>query len=411
MNATIRGDRLHIAVVGRMNAGKSALVNALCEKSVSIVSDIPGTTTDLVYKSMELFPLGPVVFIDTAGLDDEQDGLGFLRTEQTMQAIAKADIIIFVIDVLCENLEFEKKFLELKNFVTIIQKTPVIFAFTKCDAKMSEKVSHFVSDYALKFSYVFCSSQSKQGIAELKQKIIECAPKDWEPPFLANLVHSGNLVLLVTPIDLSAPKGRLIMPQVKALREILDAHAIPIMCKEQDLYKTLASLNRSPDLVITDSQVFKEVSEKIDKTIPLTSFSILSAQQKGDLSHLVEGLKVLSQLKDGDAILIAEACGHHPLEDDIGRVKIPKWLRDYTQKNIRIDFAPFADFPKNLSEYKLVVHCGACTLNRKEMLLRISLSEDMGVPITNYGVLISFLKGVFPRALLPFKLTGDFFQN
>lgn len=391
---TIRGDRLHIAVFGRMNAGKSSLINAVTDQPVAIVSEVPGTTTDPVYKAMELLPLGPVVLVDTAGLDDESGELGQQRRDKALRVLAKTDLALLVVDAQCRDLTFERAWLErLKQ-----RSVPTITVVNKIDTGIGEAVKDLIRETPV----VRVSARTGDGIAELKNRIQELAPRDWEPPFIRDLIQPGEVVVLVTPIDLGAPKGRLIMPQVKALRDVLDADAMPVMCKERELPATLSALKHPPALVITDSQVFPQVSADVPDEIPLTSFSILSARQKGDLMALVEGARAISRLKTGDRVLIAESCSHHPLEDDIGRVKIPRWLEHFVGGDLRIETVPGAAFPDDLESYKLVVHCGGCTLNRREMLGRMEQAASRGVPITNYGVLIAYVKNVFPRALSPF---------
>lgn len=391
---TIRGDRLHIAVFGRMNAGKSSLINALSGQHVAIVSQTPGTTTDPVYKSMELLPLGPVVLIDTAGLDDRSGELGAQRREKALRVLGRTDLALLVVDAGSPDLTFEIEWLDnlkQRGVVTIV-------IVNKIDRGIGESVKKWLGEIAA----VRVSALSGEGIEILKQRIIELAPKEWEPPFLRDLILPGEVVVLVAPIDLGAPKGRLIMPQVKALRDVLDGDAIPVMCKERELPATLAALKNPPALVVTDSQVFPQVAADVAEEIPLTSFSILSARQKGDLHELVDGARTISRLKAGDRVLIAESCSHHPLEDDIGRVKIPRWLNHFVGGGLQVETVPGSAFPDDLEHYKLVVHCGGCTLNRREMLGRMEQSRSRGVPITNYGVLIATVKNVFPRALSPF---------
>ncbi len=391
---TIRGDRLHIAVFGRMNAGKSSLINALTDQPVAIVSTTPGTTTDPVYKAMEFLPLGPVVWVDTAGLDDHSGELGDQRRDKALRVLQKTDLALLVVDAMSLDLSFERKWLgNLKE-----KSLQSIVVINKTDGGMSEMVKAWLSETAV----VRVSALSGAGIELLKQRIIELAPRDWEPPFLRDLVQPGDIVVLVTPIDLGAPKGRLIMPQVKALRDVLDADAMPLMCKERELPSTLAALRNPPALVVTDSQVFPQVAADVPDHIPLTSFSILSARQKGNLPDLIEGARAISSLKANDRVLIAESCSHHPLEDDIGRVKIPRWLEHFVGGVLHFETVPGSAFPDDLESYKLVVHCGACTLNRREMLNRIDQAKHRGVPITNYGILIAYVKNVFPRALSPF---------
>ncbi len=394
MTKTIRGDRLHIAILGRMNAGKSSLINALTSQNVAIVSSVPGTTTDPVYKSMELAPIGPVVLIDTAGMDDFSDALGDERIKRSEKILKKTDVAIVVIDAESKELTFENSLINLIDKENI----PYITVINKIDLKISGSVKEWIKEK----TFIRVSSKTSEGIELLKKKIIEVAPESWEPPFMRDLIRPGDIVMLVTPIDLGAPKGRLIMPQVKALRDILDADAIPLMCKEREILPAFNSLRKKPSLVVTDSQVFPEVAAKVPVDVLLTSFSILSIRQKGNLAEMVQGVLSAENLRKGDKVLIAESCSHHPLEDDIGRIKIPRWLNAKVGGGLEIDTAPGSAFPENLSEYKLVVHCGACTLNRKEMLRRQKEVSDANVAMTNYGILISWMKCVFPRALKPF---------
>ncbi len=400
---TIRGDRLHIGIFGRRNAGKSSLINALSGQSAAIVSEVPGTTTDPVFKSMELSPLGPVVLIDTAGIDDTQEGLGKLRKERTQKILEKTDLAVLIVESGSVDFGFEDKLIE--NFEK--ERIPYIVALNKTDLQNTKETVEWLKGKA----FIRLISTEGKGISELKNRIIQTAPTEWERPFLSDLIHPQDIVLLVTPIDLGAPKGRLIMPQVKALRDILDSDAIPVMCKERELPSALAKLREKPALVVTDSQVFPQVAADVPDDILLTSFSILSIRQKGDLRQMVEGVLSVKNLKSGDKILIAEACSHHPLEDDIGRVKIPRWLNSRVGGGLDIKTFPGSEYPSDLEEYKLVVHCGACTLNRKEMLKRQEKALFAGVSITNYGVLISYLKSVFPRALKPFPQIYSMFDK
>ncbi|MCK5808057.1 [FeFe] hydrogenase H-cluster maturation GTPase HydF [bacterium] len=397
MIQTARGDRLHIGIFGKRNAGKSSLINAIVGHEVAIVSNVAGTTTDPVYKSFELQPIGPVVFIDTAGIDDEQAEVGAFRVKKAEKVLSKSDMVLLVCDVTSVSFSDEDALLALFEK----KKIPFIIVANKCDASFSSEAKRWFSVRP----FVRISALKKEGITELKQRIIEIAPADFEPPFVADLIHPGEVVLLVAPIDLGAPKGRLILPQVKALRDILDADAIPMMCKERELQTALSRLAQPPALVITDSQVFAQVAADVPLSIPMTSFSILSIRQKGDLKEMVDAVKAVDALRPGDKVLIAESCSHHPLEDDIGRVKIPRWLNEKVGGGLIVETVPGAAFPDNLAEYKLVVHCGGCTLNRREMLRRQSVPMEYGVPMTNYGVLISYLLGVFPRALEPFGET------
>lgn len=394
INKTIRGDRLHIAFFGRRNAGKSSLINALTNQAVSIVSETPGTTTDPVFKSMELMPVGPVVLIDTAGMDDLEDALGEERVRRSEKVLSKTDLAIIVVDSAGTAGDLEDDIIRQCTE----NKSSVIIVLNKIDKGLSESVRNWI----IEKSFIRVSAKENTGIAELKSRIIEVAPSEWEPPFLRDLIHPGETVVLVTPIDLGAPKGRLIMPQVKAIRDILDGDGVAVMCKERELLTTLSSLKNHPALVVTDSQVFSQVSADVPESVPLTSFSILSIRQKGDLAEMVRSVLAVESLRPGDRVLIAESCSHHPLEDDIGRVKIPRWLNAHVGGGLKIETVPGCEYPDNLEEYKLVVHCGACTLNRKEMLRRQSIPAKAQIPMTNYGVLISYLHGVFPRALKPF---------
>ena len=394
MNETIRGDRVHIAFFGRRNAGKSSLINALTGQEVAIVSEVPGTTTDPVYKAVELQPVGPVVLIDTAGIDDDQSVIGAERVRRAKEILRKTDLAIVVIDGAASGFTAEDALLD----ECAQRKTAVIVVMNKCDRALNAEAEA----WAAPKSPCRVSAARGDGIEELKERIRAAVPKDWEPPYLSDLVRPGEVVVLVTPIDLGAPKWRLIMPQIKALRDALDADAVPLMCKERELPAALRSLGVRPALVITDSQVFPQVAADVPDDIPLTSFSILSARQKGDLLEMVRSVSAVKNLRPGDRVLIAESCSHHPLEDDIARVKIPRWLEAYVGGKLSIETVPGACFPDNIGDYKLVVHCGGCTLNRREMLHRQSVPAAANVPMTNFGVLISFLKNVFPRALGPF---------
>lgn len=402
---TMRGDRLHIGFFGRRNVGKSSLINALTGQISAIVSDVPGTTTDPVFKSMELQSLGPVVLIDTAGLDDDSGTLGDLRIKRTEKIFNKTSLALLVVDGSADNTNFDFEDKILENLER--KQIPYIIVKNKEDCGTVGAAKKWLEGK----SHIPVSSTSGDGIDELKKRITDIAPTKWEPPFLRDLVMPGDVVVLVTPIDLGAPKGRLIMPQVKALRDVLDADGIPVMCKERELLAALGKLRNKPALVVTDSQVFPQVAADVPEDVPLTSFSILSARQKGNLGELVNGVKTVKNLKPGDPVLIAESCTHHPMEDDIGRVKIPRWLNNFVGGALNIDYAAGADYPENLNRYKLVVHCGACTLNRQEMLWRQETASNQRVSITNYGLLISFIKGVFPRALKPFPELHRLFEQ
>ncbi len=399
---TMRGDRLHISIFGRRNAGKSSLINAMTGQPVAIVSDVPGTTTDPVFKSLEFQPIGPVVLIDTAGIDDRADGLGAERVKKATAVLEKSDLALLVVDAGAVDFAFEDELLEKFRSRSI----PAIVVVNKTDLPRSAESNWFLGQPCVRVSAL-----TGQGIDELRRRILETAPSQWEPPFLRDLVGEGEVVVLVVPIDTGAPKGRLIMPQVKALRDALDAGAMPFSCRESELEPALGALRKKPALVVTDSQAFTPVARLVADDVLLTSFSILSARQKGDLPALVEGVLALPSLRSGDKVLIAESCSHHPLQDDIGRVKLPRWLNDYAGGGLQIETVPGSSYPEDLSSYRLVVHCGACTLNRREMLRRQELPARAGVPMTNYGVLISFLKNVFPRALRPFPELYARYEN
>jgi [FeFe] hydrogenase H-cluster maturation GTPase HydF len=400
---TIRGDRLHIGFFGKRNAGKSSLINSVTGQPVAITAKSPGTTTDPVFKAMELASLGPVVLIDTAGLDDEDCVLGDLRKKRTWKVLKKTDLALVIVDGSASDFALEDSLIAFCQEEQI----PYLIVLNKIDIQLNGDALQWIKNKEV----VRVSAENKTGINELKQSIIDIAPKQWEPPFIRDLIRPGEVVVLVVPIDLAAPKGRLIMPQVKALRDILDADGIPVMCKERELITTLQGLKNKPALVVTDSQVFPQVAADVPMDVLLTSFSILSARQKGNLGEMVKSVLTVKKLKPGDRVLIAEACTHHPREDDIGRVKIPRWLNNYIGGSLQVDTVAGTDFPDNLNSYKLIVHCGACTLNRKEMLWRQQAAAEHSVPITNYGVLISFLKAVFPRALKPFPELYAMFQD
>ncbi|MBP5406400.1 [FeFe] hydrogenase H-cluster maturation GTPase HydF [bacterium] len=396
MARVMTGDRLRISIFGRRNAGKSSLINAFTGQNVAIVSDVPGTTTDPVMKAIELFPTGPALIIDTAGLDDTGDALGLERVKKSVSYLKKSDMVILVVDAAGAAGELEDNIIdECEN-----EKIPLILVLNKSELPLSESVKTWLEGK----EYISASAKNNEGIVKITKKITELSPDEWEPPFLRDLINPGDLVLMITPIDSSAPKGRMIMPQVRAWRDILDGGGIAISCEPQNLQKTFDSLKEKPSLVITDSQVFSKVAPIVPEDVPFTSFSILSIRQKGNLAEMVKAVKTVEALKSGDKVLIAESCSHHSQDDDIARVKIPKWLNEKVGGGLIIETSAGRDYPENLSDYKLIVHCGACTLNRREMLLRQAIPAEKGVPVTNFGVLISYLHGVFPRALKPFGI-------
>ena len=397
MQDTPKGERLHIAIFGKRNAGKSSLINALTKQDVALVSDLPGTTTDPVYKAMEILPLGPVVLIDTAGLDDEGQ-LGLLRVEKSKAVLNKTDLAILVIDGQSELTEFDVKiFQEIKA-----KNIPIVVVVNKIDLQ-KRIMPHSIVEQ-LGNDVVEVSTVTGAGIELLKGLLIKNTPEKWgEETLVGDIVKADDNVVLVVPIDSAAPKGRLILPQVQVLRAILDNDGNAIIAKENKLKEALANLKRPPSLVITDSQVFGEIESIVPEAIPFTSFSILFARYKGDLTTYINGVKALEKLAKNDKILIAEGCTHHRQKDDIGTVKIPKWLKEYTGVDLTFDWVNGGQYPANLAEYKLIIHCGACMLNRREVLYRNSIAKEQNVPIVNYGILIAYLKGILPRVIKPFQ--------
>lgn len=398
MQDTPKASRLHIAIFGRRNAGKSSLINALTNQDIALVSSIPGTTTDPVYKAMEILPVGPVMIIDTAGIDDVGE-LGELRIERTKQVLNKADLAIVVLDAEVGLTEDEKSLInDIKN-----RNMPIVGVVNKVDLKELEStlIEEWEKDIGVKFIAV--SAKDNIGLEELKGCIIKAAPKDWEgPPIIGDLLNKGDTVVLVVPVDSAAPKGRLILPQVQTIRDVLDNDAYSVVVKETELKQALNNLVKPPKLVVTDSQAFAGVSADTPADIMLTSFSILFARHKGDLETFVEGAKAIAGLQPGDKVLIAEACTHHRQEDDIGQVKIPRWLNKAVGGDLVYEWFSGGGFPQELSEYKLIVHCGACMITRREMLYRLSIARQSAVPIVNYGVLIACLHGILDRTLTPF---------
>lgn len=395
MSKIAQSERLHISFVGRRNVGKSSLMNKFIGQDLVIVSDIPGTTTDPVKKAMELLPFGPVVLIDTAGIDDIGE-LGLKRIGKTTKIISESDFSILVIDSQTKLSQDELILIENLNSLEI----PFLIVINKSDLGINYDLIAALQE--MKLSYHTVSCQTNEGIYELKEKIARLLPDDEDIPLVGDLIKQHDVIVLVVPIDLGAPKGRLIMPQVQTIRESLDVDAIVIVAKDKELRAALGKLNQPPKLVVTDSQAIMRVSADVPDEIPLTTFSILMARYKGDLSEYVNGLRRIEELQNGDKVLIAEACSHHAQEDDIGRVKIPRWLRLHTKKNLEIDVVNGHDYPDNLHEYKLIVHCGGCTLTRKMMQTRIKQAKYVGVPIVNYGLAISYMHGAIPRAILPF---------
>ncbi len=383
----LKSMRLHIGVFGKTNVGKSSLLNRITNQEISIVSEIAGTTTDVVEKSMELLPVGPVTFLDTAGLDDKTQ-LAMQRIEKTMKIINRIDVAIIVCDFNGVD-DYEKELIEKFDELKI----PYLIVVNKSDIK---KITLEGFENVL-----YTSVKNDENIVfEFKEALVKLLPEDFvnSPKIAGDLIPPKSTVILVIPIDKEAPKGRIILPQVQTLRDLLDSDCLTYVVKESELKEALENLKTPPALVITDSQAFKQVSSIVPENIPLTSFSILFARLKGDLDEFVKGAKAIENLKDGDLVLILESCTHHAIEDDIGRVKIPNLLRKKTGKNLVIHNYAGHDFP-DIKDYKLIIHCGACMTNRREVLSRILLSDKAGVPITNYGIVISYCLGILPRAV------------
>ena len=390
---TPKGLRLHFGLFGKRNAGKSSLINALANQNISIVSSVAGTTTDPVEKAFELSPIGPVVFMDTAGIDDEGD-LGLARVEKSLSVLEWMDIAI----VVCEAGTWgshEENILKK----TLNNGTPTIVVFNKTDLCKPTK-EHEQALRSRGYKVIETSAANREGISDLRDAIIQTVLEKTEPdrPLMGELAKAGDTVLLVTPIDTGAPKGRLILPQVQAIRELLDAGAKCFVIKEDRITETLNELKQPPQLVVTDSQVVLRVVKEVPEPIPVTTFSIQMAYSKSDLLAMAIGAAALTKLKPGDKVLIAETCSHHPLKDDIGRVKIPNWLRK-TFGDLNIDIAVGKDFPTDLTPYKVIIQCGGCIVTRRHMLARLRQAKAQGVPMTNYGVTISYLQGVLPRVL------------
>jgi len=394
---TPKSMRIHIGLFGRRNVGKSSILNAITRQQVAIVSDVAGTTTDPVEKPMELLPLGPVLFIDTAGIDDE-GALGALRVEKTHQVFERTDLGVLIAEAGNWS-TFEDQMLDELG----TRQIPVVVVFNKSDlATPAPSCITALSERQIRT--VQLSALTGEGIPSLREALIECTPVQLldYPSIAGDLVGPGELAVLVVPVDKEAPKGRLILPQVQTIRDLLDGNALSLVVKERDLPQALELLKKPPRLVITDSQVFQKVSADVPRNVPLTSFSILFARFKGDLLSQVQGALAIDSLKPGDRVLIAEACSHHPIDEDIGRVKIPRWLTEYVGGRLEFVHVQGHDFPSELSPYRLVIHCGACMWNRRAMLSRILHCRHAEVPITNYGLVIAYSLGILERALEPF---------
>jgi [FeFe] hydrogenase H-cluster maturation GTPase HydF len=406
MKSTPKGMRLHIGLFGRRNVGKSSLLNALTRQNVSIVSNVAGTTTDAVEKPMEMLPIGPVLFIDTAGIDDV-GALGEMRVQKTRQVFDRADIGIIVTEA-GQWGEFEEAiFAELGK-----RNIPVIVVFNKTDLVPVEP-NHLEHFQELKVPCVATAAERGEGVLDLREALIRTVPDEFinPPSILGDLVPAGELAVLVVPIDMEAPKGRLILPQVQSIRDILDNDAYCLVVKERELRDALDRLNRPPALVVTDSQAFLKVAADTPEEIAMTSFSILFARFKGDLVEYVRGTMAIENLAPGDRVLIAESCTHHPIGEDIGRVKIPRWLQQYVGGKLEFTHMQGHDFPDDLASYKLVINCGSCMWNRREVLSRIMHCQQAGVPTSNYGLTIAYALGIFERALKPFPASMDAFRE
>jgi len=394
VNTVSNAERKHIVFIGKRNVGKSALINSFAGQEMSIVSEVAGTTTDPVKKAMELLPFGPVVLVDTAGIDDIGD-LGKQRINKTIKSISAADFVLYVIDsqntIEAIDIEYINRLLN--------NKIPFAFVITKTDLPINSQLQTDLT--AFRKPIFETSSIKKDGIHNLKEGVIKLIPDESEIPLVTDLVGKGEIIVLVVPIDPGAPRGRIIKPQVQALRESLDVNAISVVVQATELKDALSKLKQKPKLVVTDSQAILSVAQDVPEDIPLTTFSILMARSKGELSKLIGGIDKIDNLNDGDFVLISEACTHHAQKDDIGRVKIPRWLKNHTKKNLNIEVVAGKDYPDNLSKYKLIIHCGACMITRTEMQSRIKHAELMEIPIVNYGLIISYMHGAIPRVLKP----------
>lgn len=387
LNSTPNANRVHIGFFGMRNAGKSSVVNAVTGQDLAIVSNTKGTTTDPVYKSMEILPLGACTVIDTAGLDDVGE-LGEMRIKKTRQVLNKTDIALLIVDATIGLTDYDNQMIKL--FKT--KEIPYLIVYNKSDL-----VPNFTTENP---KAVCISALKNQGIYELKEKITTLvSAEDFTLKIVGDMLNPNDFVVLVIPIDSSAPKGRLILPQQQVIRDILEAGAISVVTKETELKQTLESLGKNPTMVITDSQAFKRVSAETPTDIKLTSFSILMARYKGILDTTVKGVRTIENLKDGDTILISEGCTHHRQCEDIGTVKIPKWLKDYTQRDLNFEFSSGTSFPEDLSKYSLIIHCGGCMLNEREVKYRMKSAIDQDVPFTNYGIAIAYMNGILNRSI------------
>lgn len=389
LNDTPKSDRIHIGIFGRRNAGKSSIINAITSQNLAVVSKVKGTTTDPVQKAMELLPLGPVMIIDTPGIDDEGE-LGKMRVEKSYQVLNKTDIALLVVDGNEGLTQCDKDLIEeIKK-----RKLPYLIILNKSDEVCNR--------YNIENS-IWVSAETKENIWELKERISKLVPNEnMTLKIVGDLLDPEDIVVLVVPIDSAAPKGRLILPQQQTIRDVLEAGAISVVTRDTELPQTLKSLGKKPKIVVTDSQAFGKVKNDVPEDILLTSFSILFARYKGDLAEQIKAVKAIDSLKDGDYVLISEGCSHHRQCDDIGTVKIPRWLKEHSGKKINYEFSSGTEFPRDLSKYKAVIHCGGCTLNEKEMKHIIAVAKEQNVPITNYGIFIAYTQGILKRSLQAF---------
>ena len=388
LNETPLANRIHIGIFGKRNAGKSSIINAMTGQNLAIVSDVAGTTTDPVLKAMELLPLGPVVMIDTPGLDDVGE-LGLMRVQKAYQILNKTDIALIVVDGTVGITAEDEKIIER------IRSKQIPYLIVKNKMDLCERAEE-------EENTIFVSAATGQNIYELKELIGKLAPREEESrKIVSDILQTNDFVVLVVPIDSAAPKGRLILPQQQTIRDVLEAGAAAIVTRDNELAETLQNLGKKPRLVITDSQVFRTVSGIVPDDVELTSFSILMARYKGDLEINVKGARALEHLKDGDKVLISEGCTHHRQCEDIGTVKLPRWIQEYTGKKLEVQFTSGTEFPVDLSEYALIVHCGGCTLNEREMKYRLKCAEDQNIPMTNYGICIAYLNGILERSIRP----------
>ncbi|MCC2252936.1 [FeFe] hydrogenase H-cluster maturation GTPase HydF [Ruminococcus sp. CLA-AA-H200] len=399
MNQTPMSERVHIGFFGRRNAGKSSVMNAVTGQDLAVVSDVKGTTTDPVYKSMELLPLGPVVMMDTPGIDDEGD-LGALRVRKSYQVLNKTDAAVLVIDGTAGASPEDLLLIERIRKKEI----PYLIVINKSDLMPQEKEAEIRASLGTEADRILAvSAETGEGIVDLKEKIAAAVNTEEPEKYLVrDLLSPGNVAVLVVPIDSAAPKGRLILPQQQTIRDILEAGAVSVVTRETELKDALNRLKERPKIVITDSQAFGQVSKDTPENVLLTSFSILFARYKGNLAQAVAGVTALDTLQDGDTVLISEGCTHHRQCDDIGTVKIPRWIREYTGKDIKIETTSGTEFPDDLTLYRLIIHCGGCMLNEREMKYRLSCAADQNVPMTNYGILIAYVKGILKRSVQVF---------